>query len=123
VLTRSRRFGGFCADSPASPEHLAQRRDQPQPHEVVGIGLDIGEHIGEHLSPRVQPADQRGTLGLGELEHREELAAGWLAKELEGLGLAVPAGGRTPPVRGTTRTPIERRDVLGGLIHVYRWAA
>ncbi len=40
-----------------------------------------------------------------------------------GLGLAVPAGDRTPRVRGTTRTPVERKDVLGGLIHEYRWAA
>lgn len=40
-----------------------------------------------------------------------------------GLSLAVPAGNRTPQVRGTTRTPVERRDVLGGLIHEYRWAA
>jgi len=30
-----------------------------------------------------------------------------------GLALAVPAGNRTPQVRGTTRTPVERRDVLG----------
>jgi putative transposase len=40
-----------------------------------------------------------------------------------GLNLAVPAGTRTPQVRGTPRTPVERRDVLGGLIHEYRWAA
>jgi putative transposase len=40
-----------------------------------------------------------------------------------GLSLAVPAGNRTPQVRGTPRTPVERRDVLGGLIHEYRWAA
>jgi len=40
-----------------------------------------------------------------------------------GLRLAVPAGNRTPQVRGTPRTPVERRDVLGGLIHEYRWAA
>jgi transposase InsO family protein len=40
-----------------------------------------------------------------------------------GLGLAVPAGTRTPQVRGTPRTPVERRDVLGGLIHEYRRAA
>ena len=40
-----------------------------------------------------------------------------------GLGLAVPAGHRAPQVRGTTRTPVERNDVLGGLIHEYRWAA
>jgi putative transposase len=39
-----------------------------------------------------------------------------------GLGLAVPAGNRTPLVPGATR-PVERRDVLGGLIHEYRWAA
>jgi hypothetical protein len=42
-----------------------------------------------------------------------------------GLGLAVPAGNRTSQVRGTTtsRTVVERRDVLGGLIHEYRRAA
>jgi len=40
-----------------------------------------------------------------------------------GLDLAVPAGDRTPKVRGITRTHFERRDVLGGLIHEYRWAA
>jgi putative transposase len=40
-----------------------------------------------------------------------------------GLRLAVPAGHRTPQVQGTPRTPVERRDVLGGLIHEYRWAA
>jgi len=40
-----------------------------------------------------------------------------------GLNLAVPAGNRTPQVRGTTRAPVERRDVLGGLIHEYRRAA
>jgi len=37
-----------------------------------------------------------------------------------GLGLAVPAGNRTPQI---VRTLVERRDVLGGLIHEYRWAA
>lgn len=40
-----------------------------------------------------------------------------------GLSLGVPAGNRTPQVRATTRMPVERRDVLGGLIHEYRWAA
>ncbi|MEX1171527.1 MAG: integrase core domain-containing protein, partial [Chloroflexota bacterium] len=40
-----------------------------------------------------------------------------------GLSLAVPAGYRTPQIRGTSRTAVERRDVLGGLIHEYRWAA
>jgi putative transposase len=40
-----------------------------------------------------------------------------------GLGLAVPASDRAPQIRGTIRTPVERRDVLGGLIHEYRWAA
>ena len=39
-----------------------------------------------------------------------------------GLGLGVPAGDRAPQIR-TIRTPVERRDVLGGLIHEYRWAA
>jgi transposase InsO family protein len=40
-----------------------------------------------------------------------------------GLRLAVPAGYRAPQVRGTTRTMVERRDVLGGLIHEYHRAA
>ena len=40
-----------------------------------------------------------------------------------GLGLAVPAGDGAPKVRATTSAPIERRDVLGGLIHEYRRAA
>src|SRR5665811_1309640 len=39
-----------------------------------------------------------------------------------GLNLAMPAGNRTPQVPGPTR-PVERRDVLGGLIHEYRRAA
>jgi hypothetical protein len=29
----------------ALPQHLAQRRDQPQPVEPVGIGLDVGEQL------------------------------------------------------------------------------
>jgi hypothetical protein len=40
-----------------------------------------------------------------------------------GLSLAVPAGTRASQVRGTTPTLVERRDVLGGLIHEYRRAA
>lgn len=40
-----------------------------------------------------------------------------------GLGLAVPAGDGVPEVQGTTNAPVERRDVLGGLIHEYRRAA
>jgi len=40
-----------------------------------------------------------------------------------GLGLAVPAGGGAPEVRGTTTAPVKRRDVLGELIHEYRRAA
>jgi putative transposase len=40
-----------------------------------------------------------------------------------GLGLAVPAGKPIPPIRRNARTRVERRDVLGGLIHEYRWAA
>jgi transposase InsO family protein len=60
--------------------------------------------------------------------HLERVLRAYLAHYLEerphrGLSLAVPAGNRAPRVRGTTRTPVERKDVLGGLIHEYRWAA
>ena len=60
--------------------------------------------------------------------HLERVLRAYLAHYVEerphgGLSLAVPAGDRTPQVRGTTRAPVERRDVLGGLIHEYRWAA
>jgi putative transposase len=40
-----------------------------------------------------------------------------------GLSLAVPVGTRAPEARVTTRTTVERMDVLGGLIHEYRRAA
>jgi hypothetical protein len=41
-----------------------------------------------------------------------------------GLGLAVPAGTRPPQMPEATGLPqVERKDVLGGLIHEYRRAA
>src|SRR5450759_2215959 len=61
--------------------------------------------------------------------HLERVLQAYVAHYLEerphrGLSLAVPAGYRTPQhVRGTTQPPIQRRDVLGGLIHEYRRAA
>jgi len=60
--------------------------------------------------------------------HLERVLKAYVAHYLEerphrGLSLAVPAGTRAPQVRGTTRTPVQRRDVLGGLIHEYRRAA
>jgi putative transposase len=60
--------------------------------------------------------------------HLEPVLGAYVAHDVaerphRGLRLAVPAGHRTPQVRGITRTPVERRDVLGGLIHEYRWAA
>jgi putative transposase len=60
--------------------------------------------------------------------HLERVLQAYLAHYDEerphrGLSLAVPAGDGAPEVRGTTNAPIERRDVLGGLIHEYRWAA
>jgi transposase InsO family protein len=60
-------------------------------------------------------------------QHLERVLQAYVAHYIQerphrGLSLAVPAGNRTPQVRGTTRL-VERRDVLGGLIHEYRWAA
>jgi putative transposase len=60
--------------------------------------------------------------------HLERVLKVYIAHYVEerphrGLGLAVPATDRAPRIRGVTRTPVERRDVLGGLIHEYRWAA
>ncbi|HUF58140.1 MAG TPA: integrase core domain-containing protein [Actinomycetota bacterium] len=40
-----------------------------------------------------------------------------------GLHLAVPAGDQPPRAFGATHARVERRDVLGGLIHEYRRAA
>ena len=40
-----------------------------------------------------------------------------------GLDLATPRGVSAPEARDPERKRIERRDVLGGLIHEYRWAA
>src|SRR5207344_3345729 len=40
-----------------------------------------------------------------------------------GLDLATPRGGASSPARHTERRRIHRRDVLGGLIHEYEWAA
>ena len=60
--------------------------------------------------------------------HLERVLGAYVAHYVDerphrGLHLAVPAGNKTPQVRGTTRTAVERRDVLGGLIHEYRRAA
>ena len=60
--------------------------------------------------------------------HLERVLKGYVAHYVDerphrGLGLAVPAGIRTPQVPGATRPKVERMDVLGGLIHEYRRAA
>jgi putative transposase len=60
--------------------------------------------------------------------HLERVLQAYVAHYVEerphrGLGLAIPAGVRTPPARRSARAPVERRDLLGGLIHEYRWAA
>ena len=60
--------------------------------------------------------------------HLERVLQTYVAHYLDerphrGLRLAVPAGTRAPQARRATQTPVERRDVLGGLIHEYRWAA
>jgi putative transposase len=61
-------------------------------------------------------------------QHLERVLQAYVAHYIQerphrGLDLAVPAGNGAPRVRATARTPVERRDVLGGLIHEYRWAA
>src|SRR6266542_4017536 len=40
-----------------------------------------------------------------------------------GLDLATPRGGCSPRTRQNERGRVGRRDVLGGLIHEYQWAA
>ena len=40
-----------------------------------------------------------------------------------GLDLATPAGGVSSPSRHDERRRIDRGDILGSLIHEYRWAA
>jgi transposase InsO family protein len=40
-----------------------------------------------------------------------------------GLDLATPCGGASSPARRSERRRVDRRDVLGGLIHEYGWAA
>ena len=60
--------------------------------------------------------------------HLERVLQTYVAHYLQerphrGLRLAVPAGTRAPEARVTTRTTVERMDVLGGLIHEYRRAA
>jgi len=40
-----------------------------------------------------------------------------------GLSLATPAGNQPSPIRRTVRAQVVRSDILGGLIHEYRWAA
>ena len=60
--------------------------------------------------------------------HLERVLGAYVAHHVDerphrGLGLAVPAGIWPAQVPGTTPTLVERRDVLGGLIHEYRRAA
>ena len=60
--------------------------------------------------------------------HLERVLGAYVAHYVDerphrGLNLAVPASDGTPQVRGTTYAPVERRDVLGGLIHEHRRAA
>ena len=60
--------------------------------------------------------------------HLERVLGAYVAHYVDerphrGLGLAVPAGIRPAQVPGATPTLVERRDVLGGLIHEYRRAA
>ena len=76
----------------AGVERLSKCAGHSLPHEVVG--LDVDEELRKHLSPlgpRVEGADRGGTLGVGELEHREELDAGRLPQNqyMKGSSLLV----------------------------------
>ena len=96
-----------------SAEHLPNRSDQPEPHEVVRIALDVGEHLGEHLpsSARVEPADQRGALGLVQLEQLVGmLQGGWTQ---EAVGSRYPALTCLPWVLGRMRTSSDVPPRLG----------
>ena len=60
--------------------------------------------------------------------HLERVLQTYVAHYLEerphrGLNLAVPAGDEPPRILGTSGALVERRDVLGGLIHEYHRAA
>jgi hypothetical protein len=56
----------------------AQPIGQLQPHNVVGIGLDVDQDFGEpaSVSARPEPVDQSGALGFGALDHVKQLACG-----------------------------------------------
>jgi hypothetical protein len=83
------------------------------PPEVVRV---LAEASGQHSSLIYDP------------RHLERVLQAYIAhyakeRPHRGLDFAVAAGDRAPHVRRTTGTPVERRDVLGGLMHEYRWAA
>lgn len=89
------------------------------------------EHLGRMPSRSGSCGPCAGRLDhvlIDDRRHLERVLGAYVAHDVDerphrGLGLAVPAGIRPAQVPGATPTLVERRDVLGGLIHEYRQAA
>ena len=122
----------FEAAGVDSPAELAQRN-------VANLTAAMAKYNEAHKIVRRTPSEKEVTDRVAEakelpgiVEHGADRGRspglvnevpGSAERPHRGLSLAVPAGARTPQVWRTPRTPVERRDVLGGLIHEDRRAA
>jgi hypothetical protein len=98
----SQGISGDPNSDPGTESERLRRAIRPNdPNGVSGPRADL-----RSPAPGARPADLRRPLHRG--------------KAAPGLRLATPSGRSSAPDEGRT---IKRRDVLGGLIHEYRWAA